>query len=61
MRSRNQRSWLITTAQPGNAQQRVLERPEGVHVEIVGGLVEEEDVAAATEHLGQEHPVALPS
>ncbi len=42
-------------------QERVLERPQRVDVEIVGRLVEEEDVAATAEHLGQQDAVALAS
>ena len=59
MRSRNQRSWLMTTAQPGNASSAVLERPQRVDVEVVGRLVEQQHVAARLEHLGQVHAVAL--
>ena len=59
MRSRNQRSWLMTTAAAGELQQRVLERAQRVHVEVVGRLVEQQHVAAALEHLGQVQPVAL--
>ena len=43
------------------AQKGVLEGAQRVDVEIVGRLVEEQDVATAAEHLGQEHPVALPA
>ena len=58
-RSRNQRSWLMTTAQPAKASSAVLEGPQGVDVEVVGGLVEQQDVAALLQHLGQVDPVAL--
>ena len=34
-------------------------RDRGVHVQVVGGLVEQEDVAAPTQDLGQVDPVAL--
>src|SRR5581483_8571827 len=40
-------------------EERVLERAEGVDVEVVGGLVEQQDVAAAAEHLREMHTVAL--
>ena len=45
-RSRNQRSWLMTTAQPAKASSAVLERAQRVDVEVVGGLVEQQHVAA---------------
>src|SRR3954453_18157464 len=40
-------------------QQRVLERAQRVHVEIVRRLVEEQHVAAALQHLREVHAVAL--
>src|ERR671916_14212 len=43
----------------GIGLQRVLERPQGVDVQVVGGLVEQQDVAAGAQHLGQVHAVAL--
>ena len=42
-------------------EQRVLERPQRVDVEVVRRLVEEQDVAPAAQHPGQQHPVALPA
>src|SRR5882672_5928068 len=42
-------------------QQRVLEGAEGVHVEVVGGLVEQQQVAAALEQGREVHAVALPA
>jgi sRNA-binding protein len=59
MRSRNQRSWLMTTAQPGELEQGVLERAQRVDVEVVGGLVEQQHVAALPQQLGEVHAVAL--
>ena len=59
MRSRNQRSWLMTTAQPANSSSAVFQGPQRVDVEVVGRLVEQQDVAAALERLGQVQPVAL--
>ena len=59
MRSRNQRSWLMTTAQPAKACERVLEGAQRVDVEVVGRLVEQQHVAAGLEQLGQVHAVAL--
>ena len=59
MRSRNQRSWLMTTAQPAKFSKRLFQRPHGVDVEIVGRLVEEDDVAALLQHPRQVHAVAF--
>ena len=59
MRSRNQRSWLITTAQPGKLSRGFLERPQGFHIEVVGRLVQKHDVGARPQHLGQVDPVAF--
>src|SRR5262245_8672485 len=42
-------------------QQRLLERPKCVDVEIVGGLVEQQQVRAGSEELRQVHPVPLTS
>src|SRR6478672_11751705 len=36
-----------------------LERPESVHVEVVGGLVEQQHVPARLEQLREMHPVPL--
>ena len=43
----------------GEREQRVLERAQRVDVEIVGGLVEQQQVAAAAQQLGEVHAVAL--
>src|SRR6056297_433788 len=43
----------------GELLQRVLERAQRLDVEIVGGLVEEQQVAALAQELGHVHPVAL--
>ena len=43
----------------GEVEQRVLERPQRVDVEVVGRLVEQDHVGAGLEQLGQVHPVAL--
>src|SRR3954453_14086124 len=39
-------------------EQRLLERAQGVDVEVVGRLVEQQDVAALAQQLGQVHAVA---
>ena len=49
----------MTTAQPGEVEQRVLERAQRVDVEVVGRLVEQQHVAAALQELREVHPVAL--
>src|SRR4029077_9108450 len=38
---------------------RVFQRPQGVDAQVVGGLLEEQQVAAALEHGGEVHAVAL--
>src|SRR5580704_6465579 len=43
----------------GEGHQRLLERTQRLDVEIVGGLIQEKDVAAGFEHLGEMYPVAL--
>src|SRR5690606_12650329 len=45
----------------GELEQRVLQRAERLDVEVVGGLVEEEQVAALLEGESQVQPVALTS
>src|SRR5207247_5815835 len=40
-------------------EEGVLEGTEGVHVEVVGGLVQEEQVAAGLEQLGHVQPIPL--
>src|SRR5690606_14035937 len=43
----------------GELQQRLLERPERVDVEVVGRLVEQQQIGARLQHLGEMDPVAL--
>src|SRR3954463_6383577 len=43
----------------GEILQRLLERAQGLDVEIVGRFVEQEDVAALLQHLGDMDTVAL--
>ncbi|MFO0873744.1 MAG: hypothetical protein U0575_07195 [Phycisphaerales bacterium] len=60
-RSRNHRSWLITTGvQPANLH-RARPRGRSVDVDVVRRLVEQEDVRTAPQHAGQVHAVALAS
>ncbi len=44
---------------PGEGEDRLLEGAQGVDIEIVGRLVEHEDVGALLEHLRQVDAVAL--
>ena len=59
VRSRNHRSWLITTAQPGNCSSAFSKGAERFDVEVVGGLVEQDQVAALLEGQRQVEPVAF--
>ena len=43
----------------GEILQRLFQRAQRVDIEIVGGLVEQQNVGAGLEHLGQMHPVAF--
>jgi hypothetical protein len=43
----------------GEVLQRLFQRPQRVDVEIVGRLVEQQDVGAGLQHLGEMHAVAL--
>ena len=41
------------------AQERLFQGPQRIHVQVVGRLVQKQQVAAATEQLGEMHAVAL--
>ena len=43
----------------GEVEQRFLEGAKGIDVQVVGGLVEQQQVAAAPEELGQVHAIPL--
>ena len=43
----------------GECLQTLLEGAQGVDVEVVGGFVEQQHVAALAKHLGQVHPISL--
>ena len=60
-RSRNQRSWVMSDGAAGELEQRLLERAQRVDVEVVGGFVEEQDVAAAAQQLCKVDAVSLPA
>ncbi len=59
MRSRKKRSWRDDHGAAGEVDQRVLERAQRLHVEVVGRLVEQQDVAAGLQELGHVDAVAL--
>ena len=58
-RSRNQRSCETTTAQPGNSSRAFSRLLRRLDVEVVGRLVEEQQVAALLEGQRQVQAVAL--
>ena len=63
-RSSTCRSWVTSTSPPGEPGQALLEPGDGVDVEVVGRLVEDEQVAlgaVAERHQrpGQRHPLGL--
>ena len=58
-RSRKKRSWLIDHGAAGKVDQGLLQDPHRVDVEVVGRLVQQDQVAAAAEHLGQVDAVPL--
>jgi hypothetical protein len=43
----------------GEILQRLFQRAQGIDIEIVGRLVEQQHVGAGFQHLGQMHAVAL--
>ena len=43
----------------GEILKRRLQRRQGLGIEIIGGLVEEQQIAALFEHLGEVHAIAL--
>ena len=53
------RSWLVTTEQPGNASSASSRLRERLDVEVVRGLVEQQQVAALLERERQIQAVAL--
>ena len=57
--SRRSRSWLTTSRAPAVGAQEAHEPVLGVAVEVVGGLVEQQDVAAGEEDAGQLDPPPL--
>ena len=59
MRSRKKRSWLMMTAQPAKSSSASSSARKRVDVEVVGRLVEQEQVRAALQHFGEMHAVAL--
>ena len=59
MRSRNQRSWRDHQHAAGELEQRLFQRAQRFHVEVVGRLVEQQHVAALEQRLGQVQAAAL--
>ena len=59
--SRNQRSWVTTSSAADRAQPLEVRGQPGdaLDVEMVGGLVERQDVAVGDQQRGQRHPAAL--
>ena len=57
--SSRSRSWLMTSSAPRYAAEELQQPRLGVDVEVVGGLVEQEDVAAGEEDPRQLDPAAL--
>ncbi len=45
----------------GKGLQAFFQRLQGFHIEIVGRLIQQEEVAAAAQHLGEVHAVAFPA
>ncbi len=41
----------------GEGEQRFFQRPQRLHIQIVGRLVQQQHIAAAPEQLGEMHPV----
>ncbi len=63
--SRNHRSW-VTTIEPAGVRRpaplEVIGEPgDALNVEVVGGLIEEDDVVVADEQRGERHAAALPT
>ena len=48
-------------AQPAKSSMADFQRLQGFHVEVVGGFVEEEDVAARAQQFGHVDAVAFPA
>ena len=59
MRSRNHRSWVITTAHPGNSSSAFSREPQRLDVQVVRRLVEQQQVAALLEREREVEAVAL--
>ncbi len=61
MRSRNQRSVGDHGRAASEVEECLFEGAQGVDVQVVGGLVEEQHVAAASDQLREVEPVAFPA
>ena len=60
-RSRNHRSWLVMTAQPGNSPSASSSEASVSTSRSIGLLVQQQEVAALPEGERQVHPAALPA
>ena len=49
----------MTTAQPAKSSSAASSARQRLGVEVVGGLVEQQQVAALLQHLGEMHAIAL--
>ncbi len=58
-RSRKSRSWLTSSSVPSYSDSTSCSRSKRIHVEIVGRLVQHDQVAGLGEQLGQHQPRAL--
>jgi hypothetical protein len=58
-RSRKSRSWLTRISVPGIGGQHLLQEIEGFEIEIVGGLVEDQEVRRLRQRAGEHQPAAL--
>ena len=56
---RKRRSWLISTSAERSAGELAFQPFDGRQVEMVGGLVEQQDVGLGREHAGQRGAAGL--
>ena len=59
--SRKYRSWVTSSSAPGERVERVLEPLHRVRVEVVGGLVEQQQIRPGEQRAGDGHPLAHPA
>jgi hypothetical protein len=61
MRSRNQRSWLITMTHTGKFEQSIFQGAQGFHIKVIGGFVEQQQVAPRDQRLRQVQATTFPA